>query len=269
MTAVLSGTNGLLQSYDYQVLTTGFSYTFAAGTQVLVINPAGTLATGTITMPAAPADGMTITFSSSQIITALTIAGNGASIVSAVTTLPAGGGATYIYRATGTTWYPTATVPGAGSQLVSGTAQTAPPATPEYFDFTGIPSWVKRVTVMFNGVSTNGTSQIIVQLGDAGGVETTGYQSSSSNTADVVTSTAGIVFCDGSATAAATLYTGVLTFVLITTNTWVADGSGGSTANNGSISGGKTLSGTLDRVRITTAGGVNTFDAGTVNILYE
>ena len=112
MTAVLSGTNGLLQSYDYQVLTTGFSYTFAAGTQVLVINPAGTLAAGTITMPASPADGMTITFSSSQQITALTMAGNGASINNAVTLLPAKTSVTYVYRATGTTWWPTQNVPG-------------------------------------------------------------------------------------------------------------------------------------------------------------
>jgi hypothetical protein len=108
MTAVISGTNGLLQSYDYQVLTTAFTYTFAAGTQVLVINPAGTLATGTITMPASPADGMTIRFSSSQIITALTVSANtGQSIVSAVTTLAAGGGAAYIYRLANTTWYRT------------------------------------------------------------------------------------------------------------------------------------------------------------------
>jgi hypothetical protein len=108
MTAVISGTNGLLQSYDYQVLTTGFTYTFAAGTQVLVMNPAGTLATGTITMPAAPSDGMTVRFSTSQIITALTVSANtGQSIVSAVTTLAAGGGAAYIYRLTNTTWYRT------------------------------------------------------------------------------------------------------------------------------------------------------------------
>ena len=108
MTAVISGTNGLLQSYDYQTPTTGFTYTFAAGTQVLVMNPAGTLATGTITMPASPADGMTIRFSSSQIITALTVSANtGQSIVSAVTTLSAGGGAAYIYRLANTTWYRT------------------------------------------------------------------------------------------------------------------------------------------------------------------
>lgn len=112
MTLALSGTNGLLQSYDYQVLTTGFTYTFAAGTQVLVINPAATLATGTITMPASPADGMTITFSSSQQITALTMAGNGASINNAVTLLPAKTSVTYVYRATGTTWWPTQNVPG-------------------------------------------------------------------------------------------------------------------------------------------------------------
>jgi hypothetical protein len=155
-----------------------------------------------------------------------------------------------------------------GGAITSQTAVTCAGQTS--IDFTSIPSWVKRVTVMFNGVSTSGTSQIIVQLGDAGGIENTGYQSTASNTADVVTSTAGIVFCDGSAPVAAGLYTGVLTFVLITTNAWVVSGCGAREgSNNGSISGGKTLAGTLDRVRITTAGGVNTFDAGTVNILYE
>ena len=135
MTAVLSGTNGLLQSYDYQTPTTGFSYTFAAGTQVLVMNPAGTLATGTITMPASPADGMTITFSSTQQITALTMAGNGATLVGTVTSLGADQAVSYVYRATGTTWYPLgtqvaqATGPAFGAysssnQTVSHTVQT-------------------------------------------------------------------------------------------------------------------------------------------------
>lgn len=106
MTISINGTNGLIQAYDYQVLTTGFSYTFAAGTQVLVINPAGTLATGTITMPAAPSDGMTITFISTKQITALTMAGNGATLVSGVTALNVNQAVSYIYRATGTSWYP-------------------------------------------------------------------------------------------------------------------------------------------------------------------
>ena len=108
MTAVLSGTNGFLEAYDYQAPATGFTYTFAAGVQNLVMNPATTLATGTITMPASPSDGMTIRFSSSQIITLLTVSANtGQSIVSAVTSLALGGGAVYIYRLANTTWYRT------------------------------------------------------------------------------------------------------------------------------------------------------------------
>jgi hypothetical protein len=107
MPAVINGTNGLLQAYDRQVLTTGFSYTFAAGTQVLMMNPAGTLATGTVTMPASPSDGMTISFSSTQIITALTVNANtGQTINNAVTSLSAGQSVSYIYRLASTAWFP-------------------------------------------------------------------------------------------------------------------------------------------------------------------
>ena len=133
MTAKIDGTNGLLQNYDYQVLTTAFSYTFAAGTQILVINPAGTLATGTITMPAAPADGMTITFSSTKQITALTLSGNtGQTVVSAATLLPANQATTYVYRLSNTSWYPVTNVAGAitRASLPAGTVvQVATSAT--------------------------------------------------------------------------------------------------------------------------------------------
>lgn len=106
MTSKLDGTNGLIHNYDYQAPTTGFSYTFASGVQVLIMNPAGTLATGTITMPASPVDGMVVRFSSSQIITALTVLANtGQSIVGALTTLALGGNAQYLYRQTNNTWY--------------------------------------------------------------------------------------------------------------------------------------------------------------------
>jgi hypothetical protein len=108
MTAKIDGTNGLLQQYDYQTPTTGFSYTFAAGTTVLIMNPAGTLLTGAITMPASPSDGMTITFSSTQAITALTVNANtGQSIVAAITTLAVNSGAVYLYRLANTTGYRT------------------------------------------------------------------------------------------------------------------------------------------------------------------
>lgn len=108
MVAKLDGTNGLIQQYDYQAPSTGFSYTFAAGVQVLVMQPAGTLATGTITMPASPADGMTVTFSSTQAITALTVNANTSqSIVGKPTSFGIGSAATFVYRLSNTTWYPT------------------------------------------------------------------------------------------------------------------------------------------------------------------
>lgn len=108
MTLKVDGTNGVLQAYDYQVLTTGFSYTFAAGVQLLLAVPAGTLATGTVTMPASPVDGMNITITSTQQITALTISPNtGQSVVGGTTSLVAGGSQTFVCRINGgtTVWY--------------------------------------------------------------------------------------------------------------------------------------------------------------------
>jgi len=269
MTAKIDGTNGVLQAYDYQTPTTGFSYTFAAGVQTLFMVPAATLATGTITMPASPADGMVITFSSSQQITALTLQGNtGQSISSAVTFLPAKTAAAYVYRLSNTTWYPTETVPGTGSQLVSGTSQASTSGTS--IDFTSIPSWVKRVTVMFNGVSTNGTSNLLAQIG-AGSVTTSGYTSAAvqmSTSNNIANSTAGYLLTG--ALAAAITYSGHLVVTNLTGNVWVASSTlAGATSNNNSAAGSITLSGTLDRVRITTVNGTDTFDAGSINILYE
>ena len=144
MTITINGTNGLIQAYDYQVLTTGFTYTFAAGTQVLVINPAGTLATGTITMPASPSDGMTITFSSTKIITALTVNANtGQTINNAVTTLSAGQSVSYIYRLSSTAWFPfTSTV--ATATTYSGVNSTRFTTTGSGQTFT-IPAGVTQV----------------------------------------------------------------------------------------------------------------------------
>jgi hypothetical protein len=57
----------------------------------------------------------------------------------------------------------------------------------------------------------------------------------------------------------------------MTGNIWAASVAAGSPASNCCVFGGGsvTLSGTLDRVRITTVNGTDTFDAGTINILYE
>jgi hypothetical protein len=152
--------------------------------------------------------------------------------------------------------------------LISGTAVASTSGTS--IDFTGIPSWVKRITVMFSGVSTNGTSLIQIQLG-AGSVATSGYLASATNNAAAsiatVASTAGFAI---NSAAAANSFTGQLVFSLISGNGWVALGSFSNGGPNVfTTAGGITLGGTLDRVRITTVGGTDTFDAGSINILYE
>jgi hypothetical protein len=272
MSAVISGTNGLLQSYDYQVLTTGFSYTFAAGTQVLVINPAGTLATGTITMPAAPVDGMTITVESTQQVTALTMSGNGGTVVGPAVQLIPNQPLSWVYRLANTTWYPLWGGAGRASALVSGTSVASTSGTS--IDFTSIPSWVKRITVMFSGVSTSGTSNPLIQIGDSGGIENTSYVAQSVVMLNAGASvgaayTTGFGAVSGSASNSVT---GIFQICLVTGNTWVFGGwhtQGAATATTGSSSGNKTLSDTLTQVRITTVNGTDTFDAGTINILYE
>jgi hypothetical protein len=284
MTYKIDGTNGVLQQYDYQTPTTGFSYTFGAGVNVLVMQPAGTLATGTIIMPALPVDGMTVTISSTKQITALTIQGNtGQSIVSPVTFLPANQATTYVYRLSNTTWYPMSivatNVPVAnvgGSIITSGTANTSLGGTG--VEFTGIPSWVKRVTVMFNGLSTSSTSPPLVQIG-AGSVANTGYLMTAttlSNAAAVTSSlfTTGFALAAGTTVwSAATTVGGsvILTLVDSATGTWSCNGKLGRSdvATTHLAAGSKVLSGTLDRIRITTVNGTDLFDAGSINILYE
>jgi len=282
MTAKIDGTNGLLQSYDYQVPVTGFTYTFAAGTQVLVMNPAGTLATGTITMPALPADGMTITFSSSQQITALTMAGNGATVSNGITALAAGQAMAYIYRAASTTWFPYVAVPyvapSPGSQLVSGTAVTL--TTQTNVDFTGIPSWVKRVTVMFNAVSLSSTTpDFYIQLGYGATptFETTGYtensaQINSAGTAAFNGNLSTAFFFQRALAAITDTFSGIIVLTNVSGNIWAQ--SGNITRNGNNLvtmsAGVKTISGgALSAVRVLHSGTTETFDAGSINILYE
>ena len=161
--------------------------------------------------------------------------------------------------------YTLAGTPTMGASLItSGTAVATTSGTS--IDFTGIPSWVKRITVMFSGVSTSGSSAVLVQLGDSGGIENTGYLGSANST----NFTTG--FSDGLADGAAVRH-GQFNICLVdsATNKWVCAVSMGKSDSTTSSVGGfsKPLSATLDRVRITTVNGTDTFDAGSVNILYE
>jgi hypothetical protein len=171
-----------------------------------------------------------------------------------------------VLRSTGTTaeW---------GSALVSGTEQATTSGTS--IDFTSIPSWVKWIKLQFIGVSVSGTSEIVVQIGDAGDVETSGYTGAH---VALISATAisgnqhGNFFYVADTNSAGAAVDGAVTLTLEDAAgfTWTEEGNLSQTAAIGVhvSSGSKSLSAALDRVRITTANGTDTFDAGAINILY-
>jgi hypothetical protein len=157
--------------------------------------------------------------------------------------------------------------------LVSGTAitltnQTAP-------DFTGIPPTAKRITVMFSGVSTNSTGIPLIQLGTlSGGYETTNYAATASIVTSIVASASYTTgFGLAQQTIASDTLNGSVVISLLNsaTNTWTAIGNFGYAASRGGTSimgGAKSLSGTLDRLRLY-VDGTQQFDAGSINIMWE
>ena len=157
------------------------------------------------------------------------------------------------------------------SVITSGTAVASTSGTS--IDFTGIPSWAKRITVMFNGVSTNGASIPIVQLGTISGVEISGYVGDTAElnaTVSNVANPANGVAMQGGMAATISL-AGTMVFNLFGSNFWLASANINRTnsTNMTVISASKTLSGVLDRLRITTVNGTDAFDAGSINIMYE
>lgn len=166
----------------------------------------------------------------------------------------------------------TVTVAGVNSNIVAGTSVASTSGTS--IDFTSIPSWVERITIMFQGVSTNGSSITQIQLGTSGGIVTSSYLGSGfiaadANTPAIVNMSSG--FLTSGFGAAGYVRHGSIVISNITGNSWVAHGiTGQSDSTRINMCGGSiSLSGTLDRVRITTVNGTDTFDAGSINILYE
>lgn len=158
---------------------------------------------------------------------------------------------------------------GVSGTITAATSQATTSGTS--IDFTGIPSWVKKITVMFSGVSLNGTANYLIQIG-SGSVETTGYTSTSIITTNAsssagTSSTSGFLMYGANA---ASVVTGHMRLTLVGSNLWVSSHSG--LTNTTTIIGGagnKTASSTIDRIRITTTNGTDTFDAGSINIHYE
>jgi hypothetical protein len=216
-------------------------------------------------------------------ITGTLAVGNGGTGLTAV------GTAGNVLTSTGSAWASTAPVvaaPSAAGQvpfstngtsytatqkIVQGTAQASTSGTT--IDFTSIPSWVKRITVMFSGVTINGYSDLKVQIG-SGSITTSGYVSSSvvavtSGSAICVQSTSGFTLSLQAGDSPSCVRYGALTLNLLGSNIWASTGGLSSTSAYGcSTAGSVGLSGILDQVRITNTG-PNPFTAGTINILYE
>lgn len=162
---------------------------------------------------------------------------------------------------------------GALYPIVSGSAVTCAGQTA--IDFQNIPSWVKRITVMFNGVSTSGTSSFLIRIG-SGSVANANYSSVASSYANTLaTSTAGFVLTQSNV--AGSTYSGHAVITNISGNIWIASsvllGTGGVSGHSSGGTSATAISGTLDRIQITTVNGTDTFDtnpsAGTINIFWE
>jgi len=175
-------------------------------------------------------------------------------------TISTGLNATFV----GTVTSPTGTL----YPLVSGTAVASTSGTS--IDFTGIPSYAKRITVMFSGVSTNGTSGFLVQLGTSGGIVLTGYSAASSSGATTVASTAYTAGLGIRSASAADICNGQIVITNVSGNIWVSSHTIGISSAAFIVGGGGiTLSSALTTVRVATQNGTDTFDAGSVNILWE
>ena len=202
-------------------------------------------------------------FTTLSLRTALSIANGG-------TGLTAAGSAGSVLTSNGTSW-------SIAPKITSGTAVASTSGTS--IPFTGIPSWAKRITVMTNGISTNSASPtaIIVQLGTSGGIQTTGYLSSASSVTTGVSSTntaLGLYVApvpSAAGQAAAYLAQCLTTIVTMGSNVWVSSTTEGFNGVSACAfgAGSVTLSGTLTQLNITTVNGTETFDAGSINIMYE
>lgn len=154
-------------------------------------------------------------------------------------------------------------------KMVLGTAVSA---TGTSTDFTGIPSWAKKITIMFSEVSTNEPTHLLFQIGDSGGIENTGYIASS-----VVLASTGNAYLSGTAglliynELISSNFNGELTVLKLTSDvynlTLNASSSPDTRIHIGVSS--KILSAVLDRIRVTTVSGTAIFDSGTINIMYE
>jgi len=160
---------------------------------------------------------------------------------------------------------------GAYGQVISGTTVASTSGTS--IDFTSIPSWVKRITVNFQGVSINGSTGMRIQIGTASGIESTGYSGQELYTGTGTgTSAVTTGFSGSTGGGSSVVRNGACVITLLNSSTYLWVATGISMQNDGYnriFGASKTLGGTLDRVRINANNGTDAFTAGSINILYE
>ena len=153
------------------------------------------------------------------------------------------------------------------------TLDTAKPSTSGVsVNFLGIPSWAKRITVMFHNVSTSGTSGVVVRVG-SGSFLTAGYAAGGTDFTGAATATeaetSGLPLSDPP-DLIGDIHSGVATIVTLGSNVWAMSSivrCGGNRMGMGAAS--IEVGGTLDRVQVATINGTDTFDGGTINVSYE
>lgn len=217
---------------------------------------------------AATATSATSATSATNSTTASNLAGGSAGTVpyqtaSGTTAMLAAGSTGQVLTSTGTSapvWGPTPNI------LNLGTSQSATSGTS--IDFTGLPNNVKRIMIVFNNVSISGSSDLLLRIG-AGSYLATGYNSACIRISAGTTSTTGFVLTGGANSSSYALG-GIITLATVGSNLWSECGTLATSSNASYPSGGNvSLSGNLDRLRITTTSGTDTFTSGTINILYE
>ena len=160
-------------------------------------------------------------------------------------------------------------------RLILSTSVSASSTAVDFNGANGIPSWAKRVTLMLDQVGTTSTGVPIIRLGTTSGIENSSYSSILSNTtasaiATKLSSTTGFEII------AAGLSTNRIAGQYVLNNfeghVWIITGSmqpGTTVVGQQFIAGRKTLASTLTRLQVTTTGGTDTFNAGSINIMYE